>query len=151
MKRFLAVAGALVLALTVAACGTGSTASQVATDAQLLANGLAAIEPFLPAADTALLTKVEAAVAIVAKDAKALAANPKASVAAEIETAINDVLPLVASAFPPGSTGSVVVAAVTALLPEFEQLAGLPVPNVAAADVMSVESAKGFLGGLPRA
>jgi hypothetical protein len=155
-RRALLANGTLVL--LVAACATATTtpslSAQLAADGQLLANGLAAIEP-LPASASAVLAQVQAAAATVAKDVAALAASatPSTSVVSEIVGEVGDIAPIVLGLFPGGGTAVAIVQALVSLAPSLLSALGITAAPRAGgvAPSMTPAQARAVLSALPRA
>jgi hypothetical protein len=158
--------------LALAACQTNSTATTgpsplvpppatAASDTTLLANALAELETLLPPGN-AVLAKAQAAAALVAKDAAAVAAatSPTAVVSTgqEILDAALPVAQGVLGLFPGGGTAVIVAQAILGLLPTFAGWFGLTMPTSTALNfavrqmpiLLPLPLARALLGGLPK-
>ena len=125
----------LATALGLAACTTTPTVSQVATDARLVASGLAAVVPTVAALagiPPATVTQINGDLATAQAAAQALASvtagQAPVNVVAALVDAVNDIValattPPLASLIPPQI--ETVFAAAHALLPSIEAAAGL--------------------------
>lgn len=142
-------AALLAATATLGACVTGTTPvapiSSLAADAQLLANGLAALVPLISpvaGADAAkILADVQAAAATVAADAKAIAASatPSTSLVQEIVSLASGLGPLVIGLFPGGGTAVTIAQALIALAPTL--LSAIGVTSMAPKVMMMVRPA----------
>ena len=107
-------------------CGTitaPTTVSAAATDANLIATGLAsaitAIQalPSLSTGQQATLVQLQGYLATIQADAKAIAATPTTSTAQEIVSVVTELAPLALSFVPGGSAIAAIVQAALALAP----------------------------------
>jgi hypothetical protein len=138
-------------ALALVACSTTTTTTpmtQINTDLQLLANGLSALLPFLPASAGAVSAQVQTTLAEVQR---ALAATPTPTTIQGIGTLITNLAPAVIGLFPGGGTAVTVVGAIVALLPTIEAAIGLAGAEASARATMTPAMARGVLATLPKA
>ncbi len=119
---------ATVAIVPLAACSTTATTttvvSQVATDANLIAQGMSAVvmslQAIQPPIDPATLLKLQGYVATLQKDSAAVAAattTPATSTIQEIANVVQALAPIALSFIPGGGTLGAVVQAAVALLP----------------------------------
>lgn len=117
-RRALLGATGLAVVASVTAC---SSTTALATDLQLIANGLAAAAPLLPASAVTVSADVQSALSAVQQ---ALAGTPSLSTIQDIGNLIERLAPEVVALFPAGGVAVTIVGAVIALLPTIEQAFG---------------------------
>jgi len=151
--------GAALLAAT--GCSTTTTTPTtptavptIASDATLLANALAALEPLIPSAAQAVYAQVVAAATTVAKDATTLltaTGTTATNAGTEILSLISTIGPAIVGLFPGGGTAVTIIQAAISLAPELASLLGLAsYAKSSVASVMPPTLARGVLAGLPR-
>jgi phage-related protein len=119
----------MVPALSVLGCATSSTTpSQLATDVNLIASGLAAAIASIqqiPGVASTTLTQLQADLTTIQADAAQVASAPATSVVQAIGQAVQAVAALVLPLVPGGSSIEVTVQAALSLLPEIMAAAGV--------------------------
>ena len=133
-RRSLLVGTALVLPFGLAGCAGSATptVSSVATDANLIATGLLAVDADLksivPPIATATLNTIAGYLTTVQADAATIASqttSTTSTVASEFLTVVKDVVPIVAGLFPGGGTVVDIAEAALSLLPSVATVFGL--------------------------
>lgn len=126
----------LLAALPLAACQTGVTTSQVATDVNLIASGLQPVAAALatsPNIPANVVAKAQSYLSIIQADAAKIAAataNPPADVVQEVVQAVQ-AFASIASTIPALAPYAVVIQAAVALLPVILASAGIKVSGAA--------------------
>lgn len=112
---------ALLGATAIAALAACTSTTGASSDLQLVASGLAALIPVLPASATSAVQQAQAVLQAVQS---ALASNPTLTTIQQIGSLIADLAPAVIGLFPGGGTAVAIVNAIVALLPEIETAFG---------------------------
>jgi len=131
-----------------------TTVSAAATDANLIAAGVASViatlqtQPIVTASQQATLTQMQGYLATIQADAAALAKTPSTSTAQEIVTVVQTLAPLALSFVPGGSTVAVLVNAALSLAPQLLADLGVAGATMGAAPVKySADEARLILKG----
>jgi nucleoid-associated protein YgaU len=155
-RRYLLSTGALIPAVVLAACSgtTAPTVTQLATDAKLIASGLAAAIASIaaiPGVSAATVATLQADLATVQSDAASIAAataTPATSVVSEIVQAVQAIAPIALSLIPGASAIVPIINAATSLLPGLLSAVGLSAATAGAkAPVYAPDQARLILGG----
>ncbi len=156
MKRRLLLS--TVPAALMAACtptSTTPTVSQLASDASLIASGMAAVVTALqsqPGIPAATLVQLQGYLATLQKDAAAVAAataTPATSTVQEIAQIVQTVAPIALSFVPGGGAVAAIVQAAVALLPAITAAIGVAGAPLGAAPVYAPDQARLILRAAP--
>jgi hypothetical protein len=129
------------VALLIEACASTPTVTTAASDANLIATGVAAAiaaiqaSPSLTAGQQASLAQIQGYSNTIATDAAAIAANGSASAAQDIETVVSDLAPIALSLIPGDATVIDIIQAALSLAPQVLADLGVTATSVKAGAV----------------